>query len=263
MPRNQHTEYDAEAYSPSGEVWWKLTFWPGKKQKFGVEPKLAAWLNYNAKVSDVFTMRQFRDVLGDADAPNTQEHFNRRFRALRKYGWIVLSSRDSGDLEPDQYRLTKVGAPIWLGKSKHGARAISEKMRREIFDRDGHRCLVCGVGSGEPYPDDPTRVARLTLGHFVADSLRGPNDPLNLRTECARCNEPVKEHARRSESAAELWPKIRDLSRANKARLFAWIEKGYRDRDAVDVLFDQVRVLPALQREEIRARLQRALQGAS
>lgn len=227
-----------------------------------MEPKLAAWLNFNAKLGDVFTMRQFRDVLGDADAPNAQEHFNRRFRALRKFGWIVLSSRDSGDLAPDQYRLAKVGAPIWLGKSKHGAKGISDKTRREIFDRDGYRCVICGIGSGEAYPGEPARVARLTLGHFVADSLRGSTDPFNLRTECARCNEPVKEHARRSESAVELWPKIRDLSRANKTRLFSWLGKGCRDRDTVDVLFDQIRVLPALQRDEIHARLQRALQGS-
>ena len=27
-------------------------------------------------------------------------------------------------------------------------------------------------------------------------------------------------------------------------RLFMWIEKGYRERDAVDCLFDEIRILP-------------------
>src|SRR5207253_4853299 len=101
---------------------------------------------------------------------------------------------------------------------------------------DRNRSVNCAIGAREPYPDQPERVARLTLGHFVTDTLHGPNDPANLRTECSRCNEPVKEEARRSESAAELWPKIRSLTRADKTRLFAWIEKGYRQRDAIDTL---------------------------
>jgi hypothetical protein len=263
MPRRRRRDNSDLARSPSEEVWWKLRSWPGKTQHFGVEPKLAAWLNFNAKVGDVFTIRQLRQALGGTAGPNTQEHFNRRLRNLRKYGWFVLSSRDAGNLKSNEYRLEQIGSPIWLGKSNYGSKSISEKTRYEIFASDGNRCLLCGIGEGEPYPDQPDRFARLTLGHFVADSFRGPNDPANLRTECSRCNRPVKEEARRSESAAELWPKIRSLSRAGKARLFAWIEKGYRQRDIIDTLFDQIRVLPAIQRDQIRVRLKRSLQGDS
>src|SRR5437016_3295000 len=116
MPRRGRRDNSGAARSPSGETWWKLTYWPGKTQRFGVEPKLAAWLNFNAKVGDIFTMRQLRQALGTTAGPNTQEHFNRRLRSLRKYGWIVLSSRDAGNLKSDEYRLEQVGAPIWLGK---------------------------------------------------------------------------------------------------------------------------------------------------
>jgi len=249
----------AEAYAPSGQLWWHLDFWPGKRQSFGDEPKLAAWLNFNAKVGDIFTMRQLRAALADSAGPNTHGQFDRRFRNLRKYGWIVHSSRDDANLRQDEYRMVQIGASIWLGKSKYGgSKPVSEKTRRQVFYRDGNRCLLCGVGSGEPYPDEPNRIARLTVGHFVADSLRGPNDPANLRTECSRCNEPVKEQAQRSESAAEIWPKIRDLSRPDKFRLLTWIENGYRERDEIDRLFDQVRILPAVQRAELHARLKRA-----
>ena len=140
---------------------------------------------------------------------------------------------------------------------------VSDKTRRQVFDSDGNRCLLCGIAEGEPYPDQPTRLARLTLGHFIADSLRGSSDPANLRTECSRCNEPVKEEAQRSESATEIWPKIRGLSRADKVRLLTWIESGYRERDTVDRLFDQFRILPAPQRDELRARLNRSVQRES
>ena len=253
-------EYPPDAHSPSGLLWWQLRTWPGKpNQKFGTEPRLAAYLRFNAEVGGILTLRKLREALGEPNRPNDHEHFNRRFRQLRKYGWTVLSSRDVAGLKQDEYRLDSIGNPIWLGKSQFTKKTVSAKIRRQVFDRDGHRCLICGIGAGEPYPGDPTKRARLTLGHFVADSLLGPNDPANLRTECSRCNEPAKEQAARSESAQELWPKIRDLNRAEKQRLLTWIEQGYRNRDDVDRLFDQYRSLPAPQRDDLRTKLAQAV----
>src|ERR1700737_1282806 len=132
MANPRRKEYPAAAYSPSGELWWRLNFWPGKgRQRFGVEPKLASWLNFNIKIGDLLTIKRLRETLGDSAGANTQEHFNRRFRNLRKYGWIVLSSRDDADLRQDEYCLEQLGAPIWLGKSKYASKSISDKTRRE------------------------------------------------------------------------------------------------------------------------------------
>lgn len=257
-------EHPPDAYSPSGQPWWELRTWPGKpRQKFGTEPRLAAYLRFNAQLGGILTLRKLREALGEPNRPNDHEHFNRRFRQLRKYGWIVHSSRDVAGLKQDEYRLDQVGCPIWLGKSQFTKKTASAKIRRQVFDRDGRRCVICGVGAGEPYPDDATKHARLTLGHFVADSLFGPNDPANYRTECSRCNEPAKEEAARSESGEELWPKIRGLGRADKARLLTWVEHGHRDRDVIDTLFDQYRALPALQRDQIRSKLTEAVRGSN
>jgi hypothetical protein len=67
----------------------------------------------------------------------------------------------------------------------------------------------------------------------------------------------------RSESAAEILPKIRNLSKAEKIRLLSWIERGQRERDTVDRLFDQYRSLPSSQRDEIRVNLQQTLKQAN
>lgn len=144
-------------------------------------------------------------------------------------------------------------------KSKRSKKRVSAKTRQKVYDSDEHRCVICGIGAGESYPDQPAKKARLTVGHFVADALHGPNDPVNLRTECSVCNEPAKEQAERSESATEIWPKMRDLPRLEKSRLLAWVNQGQRSRDEVDRLFDQYRALPAPQRDEIKAKLERAV----
>jgi hypothetical protein len=89
--------YPPDAYSPSGQPWWELRTWPGKPaQKFGTEPRLAAYLRFNAEPGGILTLRKLREALGEPNRPNDHEHFNRRFRQLRKYGWTVLSSRAWG-----------------------------------------------------------------------------------------------------------------------------------------------------------------------
>jgi 5-methylcytosine-specific restriction endonuclease McrA len=252
--------YPANAYSPAGPPWWELRTWPGKaKQKFGTEPRLAAYLQFNVQVGEILTLRKLREAVGESNRPSDPEHFNRRFRQLRKYGWTVLSNHDIDGLKQGEYRLDRIGNPIWLGKSQFTKKTVSAKVRRQIFEQDGYRCIICGIRDGEPYPDDPTKHARLTLGHFVADSLRGANDPENLRVECSRCNAPAKEELARCESAGEIWPKIRALSSKEKKRLLLWMEQGYRYRDKVDQLFDQYRCLPAAQRDELRGKLTQAV----
>src|SRR5262245_22222716 len=117
-------EYPRDAYTSSGELWWNLRSWPDKRVKFGAATRMAAWLSFNAQIGEFLTMRQLRQSLGTGKRANEDEHFNRRFRSLRKYGWIVHSSRDDGKLAPHEYRLVRVGAPIWLGKSKYGRKQV-------------------------------------------------------------------------------------------------------------------------------------------
>jgi hypothetical protein len=250
-------DYPPEAYAPDGRLWWELDYWPGTRRDFGVERKLAAWLTFNARIGQVLTIRQLRAALGGA-APNTDEHFNRRLRALRPAGYEIPSGRDVGGLRPDEYRLDAIGSQVWLPGSRASQRGPSARVRRYVFDRDGHRCVVCGLGAGEPYPGEPGSTARMTLGHVLAGSLAGETDPNNLRTECSRCNEPVRDEARTSESIDALAPRLRSLRLADKEKLLTWIRRGARTRDNVDELYDAIRVMPADQRDQARALLERA-----
>lgn len=70
--------YPPKAYSPTGQLWWDLRTWPGRpRQKFGTEPRLAAYLRFNAEIGGILTLRKLRKALGKSNRPNDHEHFNR------------------------------------------------------------------------------------------------------------------------------------------------------------------------------------------
>jgi len=253
-------EYPAEAYASNGELWWELVRFPGSTRRFGGEPKLAAYLQFNCVPGEVLTLRQLRQAIADPDgAPNSQEHFNRRLRELRKFRWGIISNAEDGSLGPGEYRFTGYGDPIWLGKAQYSAPAISAKLRRLVFDRDGNRCVLCGVGAGEPYPGEAMARARMTVGHFRADRLRGEASIENLRTECSRCNEPLRDEASTTATADDYWTRLVRLSRSDKQRLAEWLDTGTKTRTEVERIYDEIRVLPAGLRDELRNRLDRAI----
>lgn len=76
-------------------------------------------------------------------------------RELRKHGWRFDSYKDRQGQATDSYLLVEKGARTWLGERRE-VDAVSAAVRRLVLDRDGNRCVVCGVGAGEPYPEDPT-----------------------------------------------------------------------------------------------------------
>jgi hypothetical protein len=257
-------EYPPDAYAPDGTLWWLLTYWPGKRMRFGAEVKVAAWLRFNAQIGDILTMARLRAVIPEDDGrPNLQEHFNRRFRALRPYKWSVPSHRDDNTLAPGQYRFDKEGHPIWLGKAQFRQASISAPVRRQVLARDGNRCVICGVGSGEEYPGKPGSHAVITVGHFRAGILTGPPDLDNLRAECSLCNEPMRDEASNAETVEDVWPRIRALGGPDKRNLLRWLELGQRTRTRLDRIYDDIRVLPPGQRDQLRQRLEENLSGPS
>src|SRR5690606_1956272 len=204
--------YPPEAYSPDGVLWWELRYWPGTRRRFGDEQKTAAWLAFNVTEGETFTMRTLRQALGeDPDTPNSAEHLNRRLRNLRPDGWVVPSNKDDRTLPVGTYRLERKGWHPGLGP-RPKREGISDSKRRRVFDRDSSRCVICGVGRGEPYPDKPETKAVLTVGHRVPRELGGSTDLDNLQTECKRCNEPVRQEMGVPETLSALLPEVRRLN---------------------------------------------------
>ncbi|WP_069386463.1 HNH endonuclease [Cellulosimicrobium cellulans] len=256
--------YPEGAYAPGTEtLWWELKTRPGTKMKFGQTAKLSAWLWFNKDVGDTFTMNELRTALGQ-DIVGSSEHLNRRFRKLREYQWVVPSGNDIGaGVSNSEYRLDKKGIRYWLDDERRSVEtfAPSHKVRRLVLDRDGNRCVICGIGAGEAYPGEPDTRARLTIGHRVPqERLRQYKQKDNLdnwRTECSRCNETVRDAMPDPHTYEEVIPHVRALSRNEKVTLYHWLERGERVRSELDRVYDLARTLSL----EERARLVDSLKG--
>lgn len=254
-------QYPPDAYAPNGVLWWKLQTHPGTQHPFGDERKIAAWLAVNFDEGATFTIRDLRAALGEATVPHNAEHLNRRFRELRHDGWVMPSKKDDRTLPIGVYRLERRGWHPGLGeRPKRGN--VSQGTRRRVFERDGRRCVICGVGSGEPYPGEPEVRAVLTIGHRVPRERRdGSSDPNNLQAECKRCNEPVRQEVSSSEELVALIPDVRRLKTQELTVLLNWLQCGQRTRSRVDEVYDRARRLSAGERDELTARVRNILGG--
>jgi len=247
-------EDQLSSLAPNGLPWWKLRTKPGGKGPFGTERRIAAYLWFNVDVGTNFTMKQLREALGGDGVPQADEHLNRRLRSLRPDGWIITSYKDEPNAIPvDEYRLDAKGLRAWLGERRQPA-AISARIRREVLERDAHRCVVCGVGAGEPYPGELASRARLTIGHRVAAADFGAASLENLRAECSRCNEPVRDEIPVEDYASVLEATL-SLTLGERKQLATWLRCGERPRSTVDLVFDRARLLLPGERSDLVGRI--------
>ena len=101
-----------------------------------------------------------------------QEH-PRRIRELVEESWQIESNLDRPTLEPGQYVMLDPGQ-----LPPRARKAI--KLRFEILDRDGHKCLSCGARPGDG--------RRLQVHHTQPVAEGGDNAPGNLETLCDDCH---------------------------------------------------------------------------
>ena len=66
-----------------------------------------------------------------------------------------------------------------------------ERLRGQVFDRDGHRCQECG------------RAGRLEAHHVVELANGGTNDMNNLKTLCRACH--IDTHRPKRSEQARAW----------------------------------------------------------
>ena len=145
-----------------------------KSPKIGARTKLREF--FIANLGRVVTTKELSVVAGIHD-------YQRRIRELRdEEGMQILSHNDRDGLRSNEYLLeTTDPRPVI-------ARGISAKLRREILERNGFTCQVCGAGAGEESGCEPGKICRLQIDHVLPISQGGLDVEPNLRAVCVWYN---------------------------------------------------------------------------
>ncbi|QYA99150.1 HNH endonuclease [Streptomyces anulatus] len=222
----------------------------------GARVRVALWLRDEVGVGNVFSKSALRAAIAGT------EQVDRRMRDLRPAGWVIRTNLDKPSLQPEQLFLEEIGAPVWEKECRAaGLRQISAKTRRFVLERDLHRCRRCGVGAAEAYPGEPGSAARLTLGHVNPHASGSAAAAEDLLTECARCNELVKNLTGVQMDAGQVWTRVTALPLAQKRELLEWMGADARPLRPVDRAWGMYRQLPAVLRDEMKSDLQGLLES--
>ncbi len=118
-------------------------------------------------------MRALREMTGSTES---QEHFNRRVREIRKYFILERRKEDGTDI----YVLGAQKA-----KPAPDSGAISERLRAEVMHAAHGRCQMCG----STVKDDGVK---LQVDHRLPQSWGGKTERENLWAICESCNRGKK-----------------------------------------------------------------------
>lgn len=64
--------------------------------------------------------------------------------------------------------------------AKYQRSLMTDKLRYQVLNRDGHRCVICGASARDG--------VKLHVDHIIPVSKGGKTEMSNLRTLCERCN---------------------------------------------------------------------------
>ncbi len=144
------------------------------KKRVGARKRLRAFFEKN--IGRVVTTDQLRDIAGISE-------WARRVRELRdEEGLQILTHNDRDDLKSNEYLFETLELRPVI------ARSISDKLRRQILERNGYTCQVCGAGAREDSGCEPGKKCRLQIDHVVPISQGGTDDEHNLRAVCVYYN---------------------------------------------------------------------------
>lgn len=225
-----------------------------RNDKLGTRVRVALWLATEIGEGGIFAKSQLRDAMPGV------EQIDRRMRDLRPAGWSILTYRDRSSLGPGELLLEKIGLPVWEKDHRAaGLRTVTATTRRRVMERDGHRCVRCGILAGERYPDESGATARLTVGHVNPHKYGSGATEADLVTECARCNETAKHLTGQQPDERRVWDELTELSRKDKQAVLNWLVAGRREPSPVERAVSHVWQLPAAHRDEIQTKLARSL----
>lgn len=91
--------------------------------------------------------------------------------------------------------------------------------------------------------------------------MGGSDAESNLQSECKRCNESVRQEIGNPETLTELLPDVRRLRTVELTRLAEWLQQGHRTRDRLDQVYDRVRTLSRVERDELQSIVLSMLHG--
>jgi hypothetical protein len=222
----------------------------------GTRIRVALWLVEIVGEGGTFAKQDLRDAMPGV------EQIDRRMRDLRPAGWVIHTYRDRAALRPDELYLAQIGLPVWEPEHRNaGLRQLSAKTRREVFERDRHRCRRCGIAAGEEYPDAAGGIARLTIGHVSPHKSGSAATANDLLTECARCNETAQHLTGVQFSEEQVRDRISVLKREDKERLLQWVRADQRHFSALEDVWAQYRQLPGANRERLAVWLEGYFHG--
>ncbi|MFC1430118.1 HNH endonuclease [Streptacidiphilus sp. N1-3] len=224
--------------------------------RLGTRVRIALWLRDSVGEGSTFTKEQIRSAIGESD------QIDRRLRDLRPAGWVIRTFRDHAGLLPQELHLEQIGLPVWEAEHRGaGLRQISQRLRREVYERDGHRCRSCGVAAGEEYPDEAGSRARLTVGSVTLDGRGGGTSPEALVTRCARCGGAARHDPASETGAGRVWEAIEALPAKQRRELLAWMVYGARRPTPAEEAWGLYWQLPGTLREEVKRDLYDRLHG--
>lgn len=145
---------------------------------------------------------------------------------MRQDGWPILTNSDVDYLKFREYRME--GKPP--ADTYRPARGISQRLRAEVLERDGHTCQMCGAGAGDVDADDSTRRVRLHMDHIIDYDHGGRTEKSNLRALCSTCNQGVKNIVQKPPSWTWLLSQIRKANVADQKKELEWLKRKSCDR---------------------------------
>jgi hypothetical protein len=211
----------------------------------GSRIRVALWLNSEVGEGGVFTKADLRTAFPSV------EQIDRRMRDLRAEGWVIATYREDRSLDPDELQLRSIGGHVWEpGYRSRQEGTISDAERRIVLAADGYACRVCGVAAGEAYPDDLTKVVRLTVQRTMVPG----SSEVRPRTLCDRCRAGERPSTGPGDEQRVL-AEIAELDADALARLRSWIAAGSRSVPPEQRIWARYLTLPAHSRTEIAQRI--------
>ena len=127
--------------------------------------KVAEWREERPSIDD---LKKYNQKFGTTI---TQDAYSRRWNGYKNF--IKLFS---------QYKMGQITKQDLMRESNTNPKrkALSDRLRAEVFKRDGYRCVDCGLTAKDG--------AKLHVHHIIPVSKGGKNELSNLATNCERCN---------------------------------------------------------------------------